>query len=629
MIKQVLRLCCVCACLAYYNAIAQSSVSNLVDQLAIDVAQRSQDYSTGADLQRDQQLYQNNYWNNGYWSSFWSITTANSSTWQQQMRILKIHSTNCISHLQGTLAWITSTTGIYGDDGLQVTITKRSISSWWQRQQEIVATLNKQKVSTTDYSLWASWNTIKGQLYPLWIGQNATDPNGKFMGQDYEIINRSMPNASEWALATAGHGTQPDSSLISLLINNATSQNLVSDLSTNFTDPGTDALNLNLTNATFESTYASMEAAGAVIRPGAVKQPSDAIASIRAIYNNNNTNPVRLRSQLLQLLFNDIMASGRWQNNTYVFTTLVHSATYKKVFSSYVASLNMLISYYQVVLNKLNVQLQEANQNDQNLLAMVGTYRDQRAQQPPISTVITTAEARQIYNQEVGNTSLKSIPLISIVAYMMWLVGPPWSETPCFPSFWGCTPNPLYNTIVAQLIRGLDKTGGVTIRPQNAAMATIKNATQVETALQDIMDLKTKVANNLLLLKELTNSYGSASYNIDVDKAKSPTSTLPIYQSKDVLVQSTMDGVNNSRQSSQALDTHMQQIHSKLTGSGTLIERAALKNEQETLKTATMEELNRTINNQKVFNAIQRNEALQKQKEKEEAATAGSQGGLQ
>ena len=73
----------------------------------------------------------------------------------------------------------------------------------------------------------------------------------------------------------------------------------------------------------------------------------------------------------------------------------------------------------------------------------------------------------------------------------------------------------------------------------------------------------------------------------------------------------------------------MQQIHSKLTGSGTLIERAALKNEQETLKTATMEELNRTINNQKVFNAIQRNEALQKQKEKEEAATAGSQGGLQ
>ena len=44
-----------------------------------------------------------------------------------------------------------------------------------------------------------------------------------------------------------------------------------------------------MTNSTFDQDLATMKAAGAVIDPAAVRQPSDAITSIRSIYLNNAT----------------------------------------------------------------------------------------------------------------------------------------------------------------------------------------------------------------------------------------------------------------------------------------------------------------------------------------------------
>ena len=71
------------------SASAQTNASLLVDQLALDASNRVAAYASGADMAASQQVYLANYWNNTFWSSFWSMTAADSSTWQQQMRILR------------------------------------------------------------------------------------------------------------------------------------------------------------------------------------------------------------------------------------------------------------------------------------------------------------------------------------------------------------------------------------------------------------------------------------------------------------------------------------------------------------------------------------------------------------
>ena len=118
-----------------------------------------------------------------------------------------------------------------------------------------------------------------------------------------------MPNSSAWQLATASQGASPDSSLLSLLVNSASAQNATNGMTTNIDT--TDA-SLNLTNATFDQAYAAMQSAGAVIPPDAVREPSDAISSIRSIYSSTSTSPIALRSKLLQPLFYDFMNSGSW-----------------------------------------------------------------------------------------------------------------------------------------------------------------------------------------------------------------------------------------------------------------------------------------------------------------------------
>jgi hypothetical protein len=90
-----------------------------------------------------------------------------------------------------------------------------------------------------------------------------------------------------------------------------------------------------------------------------------------------------------------------------------------------------------------------------------------------------------------------------------------------------------------------------------------------------------------------------------------------------------MAGVAASRQSSIALSNQQQTIYNQMTGSGTMIQRAALLNEQETLKTATMAELQNAINNRTSFNAMQRNAALQELKDRQDQQNATDQSGIQ
>ena len=168
--------------------------------------------------------------------------------------------------------------------------------------------------------------------------------------------------------------------------------------------------------------------------------------------------------------------------------------------------------------------------------------------------------------------------------------------------------------------------------PQNAAMNTLKNATQQQNAVTDIQDLVTQQANNALLGQEKTNSYGDASYHIPAAQAPSSVSTLSLYANSaagDPLVQSALAGAAAARQSSVLLSNQQQSIYAKMTGSGTMIERAALGNEQEVLKTSTMAELQNAINNRTSFKAMERNTNLMRLKDKQDSENAFDHSGIQ
>src|ERR1039457_2289324 len=64
--------------------------------------------------------------------------------------------------------------------------------------------------------------------------------------------------------------------------------------------------------------------------------------------------------------------------------------------------------------------------NNQAMLAPIAGYRAQRDQQPALATVISSSQARQIFEAQVGNMQLTDIPLVSISSYLLWAyVGPP------------------------------------------------------------------------------------------------------------------------------------------------------------------------------------------------------------
>ena len=258
-------------------------------------------------------------------------------------------------------------------------------------------------------------------------------------------------------------------------------------------------------------------------------------------------------------------------------------------------------------------------QNNQEMLGPIAGYREQRDQQPALATVISSSQARQIFELQVGNMQLTDIPLISIAAYALWAyVGPPWANIPCWPTTFGCIDNPLYNTITAQLVRGLEGTGGAVSPGSQQAQNMLKNQAQQEEAITAIQDLETKKADLQTQQAEYEQAYGDSSYHVRLDQAVPGASSLPTLSGHlDPLTQAAMLSAAQVRQNSSDIQLQNQLFYAALTNDGTLLDRASLRNAQEAGKTRALNEMREVINNRQTLRAAQRNEAARKQYDQE------------
>ena len=255
----------------------------------------------------------------------------------------------------------------------------------------------------------------------------------------------------------------------------------------------------------------------------------------------------------------------------------------------------------------------------QEMLGPISGYRTQRDQQPALATVISSSQARQIFEAQVGNMQLTDIPLISIAAYALWAyVGPPWANIPCWPTTFGCIDNPLYNTITAQLVRGLEGTGGTVSPGSQQAENILKNQEQQEEAITAIQDLETKKADLQTQQAEYEEAYGDSSYHVRLDQAIPGASSLPTLSGRiDPLTQAAMLSAEQARQNSRDIQLQNQLFYAALTNDGTMLDRASLRTAQEAGKTRALNEMREVINNRQTLRAAQRNEAAQKQYDQE------------
>ena len=255
----------------------------------------------------------------------------------------------------------------------------------------------------------------------------------------------------------------------------------------------------------------------------------------------------------------------------------------------------------------------------QEMLGPIAGYRAQRDQQPALATVISSSQARQIFEAQVGNMQLTDIPLISIAAYALWAyVGPPWANIPCWPTSFGCIDNPLYNTITAQLVRGLEGTGGAVFPGSQQAQNMLKNQEQQEEAITAIQDLETKKADLQTQQAEYEQAYGDSSYHVRLDQAVPGASSLPTLSGHlDPLTQAAMLSAAQARQNSSDIQLQNQLFYAALTNDGTVLDRASLRNAQEAGKTRALNEMREVINNRQTLRAAQRNEAARKQYDQE------------
>jgi hypothetical protein len=255
----------------------------------------------------------------------------------------------------------------------------------------------------------------------------------------------------------------------------------------------------------------------------------------------------------------------------------------------------------------------------QEMLGPIAGYRAQRDQQPALATVISSSQARQIFEAQVGNMQLTDIPLISIAAYALWAyVGPPWANIPCWPTTFGCIDNPLYNTITAQLVRGLEGTGGAVSPGSQQAENMLKNQAQQEEAITAIQDLETKKADLQTQQAEYEQAYGDSSYHVRLDQAVPGPSSLPALSGRlDPLTQAAMLSAAQARQNSSDIQLQNQLFYAALTNDGTMLDRASLRTAQEAGKTRALNEMREVINNRQTLRAAQRNEAARKQYDQE------------
>lgn len=263
-------------------------------------------------------------------------------------------------------------------------------------------------------------------------------------------------------------------------------------------------------------------------------------------------------------------------------------------------------------------------QQSQEMLAPIASYRTQRDQQPALATVISSSQARQIFEAQVGNMQLTDIPLISIAAYALWAyVGPPWANIPCWPTAFGCIDNPLYYTITAQLVRGLEGTSGMVYPGSQVAVNMLKNQEQQEEAISAIQDLETKKADLQTQQAEYEQSYGNSSYHVRMNESVPVAPPLPALSGRiDPLTQAAMSSAEQARQNSTNIQLQNRVFYTALTNDGTMLDRASLRTAQEAAKARALNELREVINDRQTFRAAQRNEAARKEYDQEKVDRA-------
>jgi hypothetical protein len=244
-----------------------------------------------------------------------------------------------------------------------------------------------------------------------------------------------------------------------------------------------------------------------------------------------------------------------------------------------------------------------------------------------MATVISTSQARQIFEAQVGDTQLSDIPLISIAAYALWAyVGPPWANIPCWPTTFGCIQNPLYNTITAQLVRGLETTSGEVYTGTQQAMNALKNQAQQSEAISFIQDLETKKADLQTKEDEYTKAYGIGSYRVNLNQTRPTGTEIPLLNGRiDPLTEAAMLNAQQARQNSTNIAAQNRLFYNELTGEQTLLERSGLRTAQEVNKTRALNELRETLNARQTRRAAQKNDEAQKQQAQEQIKRARSQ----
>lgn len=589
-----------------------------LNQFEEEARQRVDDYEQGQALSRDTGIYQDNYGNDAFWSGLWQRGGANSANWYQQLRILKIHLQEAVQHLSASSSWLASVGELYGTGRLPVVISRRAL------------TWNFQNYHATMDGIDYVNNSFAGLLVEVrgaWLDKPTTDPTGRLIQRDWDLLNTATPDISTYGLAHAHTDKEdrdqnhPDISLFNLLITEAAAGATATNVPP-IIQSSTEVNDEQLADPTCESARANAQ--NLIAPPATGFQPGDIVRRIQELMGDWQSNPVELRYRLLLAAYGDLIR-GTWQGNTYRFTRPVqHSALYHQAMAAYLNSVMSLIGYYRQLIQALDVQLAEANQRDQQMLSFIASYRAERERQPPVRDyVLSSSQAREILQRTAGNRVLSQIPLINIAQYLIYEIGPPWASTQGWQVGPYYVPNPLYYTITAQLIRGLESTQGQTYTGTQQAMNQLKNLSQEQEAISAIQDLDTKRADLATKQAEKDLSYGDQSYRLNLPDLPEAPNNLPVLQGKlDPLTEAAMLSAEEGARNSQALAEQDKVFFDAATGEGTLIERQGLLTAQELHKTQVLSDLNNTINNRVKFRALDRNLKAEQQQHEEQIKRA-------
>ena len=184
------------------------NVETALSRAEQEAQQRSADYLSGADAQRDLVTYRTRYDDDGFWRSLWQQGGANSMNWYQQLRILKIHLEESKQRLIESTNWIRNADELFGADLKPVVITRQRVYLSYVYSGRIDV--------TTEQS-----GFLQGLLQQLqrdWFDRTrTTDPTGNYLQRDFDILRLSTPDTSSYQLAHGGNGS-PDTSLFNLLV---------------------------------------------------------------------------------------------------------------------------------------------------------------------------------------------------------------------------------------------------------------------------------------------------------------------------------------------------------------------------------------------------------------------------